>query len=70
MFNIAVTEEQEKKFDFAACRADDHAFLGRANSRTLNKAEDIARLRIIAGSGTRQERLAFGQGRFLIAFRR
>lgn len=59
MFNIAVTEERKKKFDFATYRADGHAFLVKASSpiNSINKAEDIAGLRIIVGSGTNQERI-------------
>ncbi|WP_311791694.1 MULTISPECIES: ABC transporter substrate-binding protein [Pantoea] len=62
MFNIAVTEERKKKFDFATYRADGHAFLVKANSAisAINKAEDIAGLRIIVGSGTNQERILLG----------
>lgn len=62
MFNIAVTEERKKKFDFATYRADGHAFLVKANSPIthINKAEDIAGLRIIVSSGTNQERILLG----------
>ncbi|MCG7389761.1 ABC transporter substrate-binding protein [Pantoea sp. ACRSB] len=62
MFNIAVTEERKKKFDFATYRADGHAFLVKANSAisAINKAEDIAGLRVIVGSGTNQERILLG----------
>ncbi|MBZ6428182.1 ABC transporter substrate-binding protein [Pantoea piersonii] len=62
LFNIAVTEERKKKFDFATYRADGHAFLVKANSAisAINKAEDIAGLRIIVGSGTNQERILLG----------
>lgn len=62
MFNIAVTEERKKKFDFATYRADGHAFLVKAGSpiSSINKAEDIAGLRIIVGSGTNQERILLG----------
>ena len=62
MFNIAVTEERKKKFDFATYRADGHAFLVKANSSitSINKAADIAGLRIIVGSGTNQERILLG----------
>lgn len=62
LFNIAVTEERKKTFDFATYRADGHAFLVKANSpiSAINKAEDIAGLRIIVGSGTNQERILLG----------
>jgi len=62
MFNIAVTEERKKKFDFATYRADGHAFLVKASSpiNRIGKAEDIAGLRIIVGSGTNQERILLG----------
>lgn len=62
MFNIAVTEERKKKFDFATYRADGHAFLVKASSpiKSINKAEEVAGLRIIVGSGTNQERILLG----------
>ncbi|RPD99795.1 ABC transporter substrate-binding protein [Candidatus Pantoea deserta] len=62
MFNIAVTEERKKKFDFATYRADGHAFLVKADSpiRAIRQAEDIAGKRIIVGSGTNQERILLG----------
>ncbi|MEZ3498521.1 ABC transporter substrate-binding protein [Pantoea sp. KPR_PJ] len=62
MFNIAVTEERKKKFDFATYRADGHAFLVKANSpiNAISKAEDVAGKRIIVGSGTNQERILLG----------
>lgn len=62
MFNIAVTEERKKKFDFATYRADGHAFLVKADSpiSTIAKAEDVAGKRIIVGSGTNQERILLG----------
>ncbi len=62
MFNIAVTEERKKKFDFATYRADGHAFLVEANSpiSAINKAEDVAGKRIVVGSGTNQERIRLG----------
>jgi len=59
MFNIAVTEERKKKFDFATYRADNHAFVVKADSRvsTINSPADVAGKRIIVASGTNQERI-------------
>lgn len=59
MFNIAVTEERKKKFDFATYRADNHAFVVKANSSvtSINSPEEIAGKRIIVASGTNQERI-------------
>lgn len=58
MFNIAVTEERKKKFDFATYRADNHAFMVKTDSALQVKGrEDIAGKRIIVGSGTNQEKI-------------
>ncbi|MCW6031431.1 ABC transporter substrate-binding protein [Pantoea sp. JK] len=59
MFNIAVTEERKKKFDFATYRADNHAFAVKTNSAitAIKGREDVAGKRIIVGSGTNQERI-------------
>ena len=59
MFNIAVTEERKKKFDFATYRADNHAFSVKSDSKitTINAPADIAGKRIIVASGTNQERI-------------
>lgn len=59
MFNIAVTEERKKKFDFATYRADNHAFSVRVNSplRAIHRPDQVAGLRIIVSSGTNQERI-------------
>lgn len=59
MFNIAVTEERKKKFDFATYRADNHAFVVKADSpvSTINSPADVAGKRIIVASGTNQERI-------------
>lgn len=59
MFNIAVTEERKKKFDFATYRADNHAFAVKADSNITRIAsrEDVAGKRIIVGSGTNQEKI-------------
>lgn len=59
MFNIAVTEERKKKFDFATYRADNHAFAVKTNSAitAIKSREDVAGKRIIVGSGTNQERI-------------
>lgn len=59
MFNIAVTEERKKKFDFATYRADNHAFAVKADSpvSTITSPPDVAGKRIIVASGTNQERI-------------
>lgn len=59
MFNIAVTEERKKKFDFATYRADNHAFSVRANSplTDIHQPAQVAGRRIIVASGTNQERI-------------
>lgn len=59
MFNIAVTEERKKKFDFATYRADNHAFAVKTDSpiSAIKGREDVAGKRIIVGSGTNQERI-------------
>lgn len=59
MFNIAVTEERKKKFDFATYRADNHAFAVKSDSKIsrINQPADIAGKRIIVSSGTNQERI-------------
>lgn len=55
--NITVTKERKQKFDFATYRKDSLGFYVKANSpiKKIEKAEDIAGLRIIVGSGTNQE---------------
>ena len=62
MFNIAVTEERKKTFDFATYRADNHAFAVKITSAitAINRREDVAGKRIIVGSGTNQERILLG----------
>ncbi|MDH2066924.1 ABC transporter substrate-binding protein [Pantoea sp. GD03673] len=59
MFNIAVTEERKKRFDFATYRADNHAFAVKSDSKItqINSPPDIAGKRIIVSSGTNQERI-------------
>lgn len=59
MFNIAVTEERKKKFDFATYRADNHAFAVKSDSKitAINAPADIAGKLIIVASGTNQERI-------------
>ncbi|ORM74116.1 ABC transporter substrate-binding protein [Pantoea wallisii] len=59
MFNIAVTEERKKRFDFATYRADNHAFAVKADSavNVIQGREDVAGKRIIVGSGTNQEKI-------------
>jgi polar amino acid transport system substrate-binding protein len=55
--NITVTKDRKEKFDFATYRKDSLGFYVKTSSpiKSLSKAEDIAGLRIIVGSGTNQE---------------
>ncbi|WP_313376859.1 transporter substrate-binding domain-containing protein, partial [Pantoea sp. CTOTU50773] len=55
--NVTVTKERKERFDFATYRKDSLGFYVKSSSqiKSLNKAEDIAGLRIIVGSGTNQE---------------
>ncbi|HDC4655116.1 TPA: transporter substrate-binding domain-containing protein [Enterobacter hormaechei] len=55
--NITVTKARKEKFDFATYRKDSLGFYVKSTSpiNSLVKAEDIAGLRIIVGSGTNQE---------------
>ncbi len=55
--NITVTKERKAKFDFATYRKDSLGFYVKSTSplKSIEKAEDIAGLRIIVGSGTNQE---------------
>lgn len=55
--NITDTKERKEKFDFATYRKDSLGFYVKTSSpiKSLSKAEDIAGLRIIVGSGTNQE---------------
>jgi polar amino acid transport system substrate-binding protein len=55
--NVTVTKARKEKFDFATYRKDSLGFYVKSDSKitSLTKAEDIAGLRIIVGSGTNQE---------------
>ncbi|WNN43071.1 MULTISPECIES: ABC transporter substrate-binding protein [Winslowiella] len=55
--NVTVTKERKEKFDFATYRKDSLGFYVKSTSKiaSIEKAEDIAGLRIIVGSGTNQE---------------
>lgn len=55
--NVTVTKDRKTRFDFATYRKDSLGFYVKTSSpiTSLNKAEDIAGLRIIVGSGTNQE---------------
>lgn len=55
--NITVTKARKARFDFATYRKDSLGFYVKTSSpiARLEKAEDIAGLRIIVGSGTNQE---------------
>ena len=57
LINIAVTEKRKEKFDFATYRKDSLGFYVKSTSplNKIDKAEDIAGLKIIVGSGTNQE---------------
>ena len=56
--NITVTKARKEKFDFATYRKDSLGFYVKSTSpiTSLQKAEDIAGLRIIVGSGTNRQR--------------
>ncbi len=62
LVNIAVTEQRKEKFDFATYRVDSLAFSVKAGSgiKSISKAEDLAGLRVIVGSGTNQEKILLG----------
>ncbi|MBP2167581.1 polar amino acid transport system substrate-binding protein [Erwinia toletana] len=55
--NVTVTKDRKEKFDFATYRKDSLGFYVKSTSKisAITKAEDIAGLRIIVGSGTNQE---------------
>lgn len=55
--NITVTKERKEKFDFATYRKDSLGFYVKSTSplSKIDKAEDIAGLKIIVGSGTNRE---------------
>ncbi len=56
--NITVTKERKEKFDFATYRKDSLGFYVKSTSplSKIDKAEDIAGLKIIVGSGTNRRR--------------
>lgn len=60
--NITVTKERKEKFDFATYRKDSLGFYVKSTSplSKIDKAEDIAGLKIIVGSGTNQEVIPAG----------
>ncbi|QCR38506.1 ABC transporter substrate-binding protein (plasmid) [Nissabacter sp. SGAir0207] len=60
--NITVTKDRKERFDFATYRKDSLGFYVKSTSaiQKLDKAEDIAGLRIIVGSGTNQEAILLG----------
>jgi polar amino acid transport system substrate-binding protein len=62
LVNIAVTEQRKEKFDFATYRVDSLAFSVKAGSKitAIGRAEDLAGLRVIVGSGTNQEKILLG----------
>ncbi len=55
--NITVTKERKEKFDFATYRKDSLGFYVKSTSplNKIDRAQEIAGLRIIVGSGTNQE---------------
>ncbi|WP_159612132.1 transporter substrate-binding domain-containing protein [Glutamicibacter sp. JC586] len=57
--NVTVTEERKKKFDFATYREDLLGFYADKDSKisSIKKADDVAGLKIIVGSGTNQEKI-------------
>lgn len=59
MFNIAVTEDRKRRFDFATYRADNHAFAVKKQSdiASISRRQDVAGKRIIVASGTNQEKI-------------
>ncbi len=62
LVNIAVTEQRKEKFDFATYRVDSLAFSVKSTSKiaAVNKAADLAGLKVIVGSGTNQEKILLG----------
>jgi polar amino acid transport system substrate-binding protein len=59
LFNITVTEERKKKFDFSTYRNDQLGIYVKANSpiTAIRGPKDIAGLRIVVGASTNQEQI-------------
>lgn len=57
--NVTVTEERKELYDFASYRQDLLGFAVRSDSpiESIEKAEDIAGLKVVVGSGTNQEKV-------------
>lgn len=57
--NVTVTDERKELYDFASYRHDLLGFYAKADSSidTIEKAADVAGLKVIVGSGTNQEKI-------------
>jgi len=57
--NVTVTDERKELYDFASYRQDLLGFYVKADSSidTIEKAADVAGLKVIVGSGTNQEKI-------------
>ena len=57
--NVTVTEERKQRFDFSSYRQDVLGAYVRLNSpiQSIKEPKDIARLKIIVGAGTNQEKI-------------